>query len=820
MPTELILYLAVEFATYTGASSLVATMAATFAVSFAASTLVTRVFGQDPPTQVDSGVRQQIPPSSTNSLPVVYGDAYLGGVFVDAVLSIDQKTMYYVLAISNISPNGQFSFDTTKFYYGDRLVTFDNTDLTRVVSLTDGVPNVDTKVNGYLYINLYTSDLYGTISSPNSAPPPSVVMGGTDIATAQQWSSGGRQMTGLAFAIVKMVYSQSANTTSFSPLTFHVAHYLNGAGCAKPGDVLQDYLVSPIYGGAVLNANVNATTCANLNTYSDVLLSYTPSGGGTATQPRYRINGVLDTGQTVLNNVDKILTACDSWLAYQSTTGQWSPVINKAESSTNPSTQQIAQYNAAASQVMNMIIGVIPVDLYYDLNGDGLITLVDSIGFLNLASGTTLGYTPNPASIYTYIYNINYSDFDDTTILSEIKITAQDLTASINQIEVSYPFKDNKDQPAFIYQQIPTLSLYPNEPVNKFTTKFEMVNNSVQAAYLANRILLQSRTDLIVNFSTAYPGIQNDAGDVITITNADYGWSAKPFRITKIQEAALADGNLGAQITATEYDATVYANQAITATTPAPANGVTSPYFFSALAAPTIGNYLPNANPPTFAVTCVFPTTGRCTSVTLYYTTSTTPTATDWAVWITQTSAENTAYTPGSSIVFNNIILPTANYYFAFQVSNDIATSALSATSAVTNWNPGSSGGVVNGFSPNLYAYDPMPGTASAILRFTPDGTIQENINSGGFTTIGNWFLPTTTNVGATPGYWLYATVTVGTLTSGSTGTWIKMDVVRDYTLSTSSGIHIASLDFSISSSSSGTPVEGYGTGYLEVEVS
>jgi hypothetical protein len=748
MPTELILYLAVEIATYTGVSSLVATASAIFAVSFAASTLVTRIFGQDPPSQVDSGVRQQIPPSSTNSLPVVYGDAYLGGVFVDAVLSIDQKTMYYVLAISNISPNGQFSFDTTKFYYGDRLVTFDSTDLTKVVSLTDGVPNVDTKVNGYLYINLYTSNAAGTITNVNGTQAPTVVMGGSDIASAQQWAATHRQMNGLAFAIVKMVYSQSANTTSFSPLTFHVAHYLNGAGCAKPGDVLKDYLVSPIYGGAVLTANVNATTCADLNTYSDVLLSYTPSGGGTATQPRYRINGVLDTGQTVLNNVDKILTACDSWLAYQSTTGQWSPVINKA--------------GTAAS----------------------------------------------------------YGAFDDTTILSEIKITAQDLTASINQIEVSYPFKDNKDQPAFIYQQISSGSLYPNEPVNKFTTKFDMVNNSVQAAYLANRILLQSRTDLIVSFSTAYTGIQNDAGDVITVTNADYGWSSKLFRITKIQEAALADGNLGAQITATEYDAAVYADQAITATTPAPANGVTSPYYFSALAAPTIGNYLPNANPPTFAVTCVFPTTGRCTGATLYYTTSTTPVATDWIVWVTQTSAENTAYTPGSSIVFNNIILPTANYYFAFQVNNDIATSALSATSAVTDWNPGSTGGVVNGFAPNLYAYYPMPGTASAILRFTPDGTIQENINSGGFNTIGNWFLPTTTNVGSTPGYWLYATLSSGALTTGTTGTWIKMDVVRDYTLSTTSGIHIASLDFSISSSSSGTPVQGYGTGYLEVEVS
>ena len=746
MPTSLIAYVAVEIAGAIGVSFFAAEMIATFALSFAASTLITRVFGQDPPTQVDNGVRQQIPPSSTNSLPVVYGDAYLGGVFVDAVLSIDQKTMYYVLAISNISPNGQFSFDTTKFYYGDRLVTFDSVDDTKVISLTDGVPNVDPKVNGYLYINLYTSDAYGTISSPNGAPPPSFVMGGTDIATAQRWPSGGRQMNGLAFAIVKMVYSQSANTTSFNPLTFHVAHYLNGAGCAKPGDVLQDYLVSPIYGGAVLAANVNATTCADLNTYSDVLLSYTPSGGGTATQPRYRINGVLDTGQTVLNNVDKILAACDSWLAYQSTTGQWSPVINKV--------------------------------------------------------GTAQ----------------SYGAFDDTTILSEIKITAQDLTASINQIEVSYPFKENKDQPAFIYQQIPSGSLYPNEPVNKFTTKFEMVNNSVQAAYLANRILLQSRVDLIVNFSTAYTGIQNDAGDVITITNADYGWSAKPFRITKIQEAALADGNLGAQITATEYDAAVYVDQAITAATPAPANGVTSPYFFSALAAPTIGNYLPDANPPTFAVTCVFPATGRCTGVTLYYTTSTSPTAVDWTVWLTQTSAENTAYTPGSSVVFNNIILPTANYYFAFQVNNDIATSALSATSAVTNWNPGSTGGVVNGFTPNLYAYAMFPAAATAHLRFAANGTIQERINAGSFTAAGNWYLPTTTNIGITPGYWIYATLNSGTLTSGTTGAWIQLDTNRDYIVSTSSGFATADLSFSISSAASGTPVVGYGTAYLEAE--
>ncbi|MFZ8984808.1 MAG: hypothetical protein ACO213_11070, partial [Steroidobacteraceae bacterium] len=83
-------------------------------------------------------LRQQLPPSSTNPIPVVYGDAWLGGTFVDAAMSTDSKTMYYVLAISSISANGAFSYDRNAFYYGDRLITFDGTDPTKVVSLTDG----------------------------------------------------------------------------------------------------------------------------------------------------------------------------------------------------------------------------------------------------------------------------------------------------------------------------------------------------------------------------------------------------------------------------------------------------------------------------------------------------------------------------------------------------------------------------------------------------------------------------------------------------------------------------------------------------------
>ena len=86
--------------------------AATFAINFVVSAIVARSFAQDQNANasVDNGVRQQVPPATTNSIPIVYGDAYMGGTFVDAVLSVDQKCMYYVLAVSSISPNGQFTF--------------------------------------------------------------------------------------------------------------------------------------------------------------------------------------------------------------------------------------------------------------------------------------------------------------------------------------------------------------------------------------------------------------------------------------------------------------------------------------------------------------------------------------------------------------------------------------------------------------------------------------------------------------------------------------------------------------------------------------
>jgi hypothetical protein len=588
--------------------------ATVFAVNFAVSFVVTRMFADNPEQQQDMGVRQQVPPSGVNAIPIVYGNAYMGGTFVDAVLTTDQRKMYYVLAVSSISPNGQFAFDQTDMYYGDRKIGFDPSEQGKVITLTDEAGNVDTKISGNLFIYLFTSNQAGTITAINSSGTlPSGIMGGSDIAAAQRWPASGRQMNGLAFAIVVLNYNRDADTTQLQPITFKVAHTLNSTGVAKAGDVWYDYITNPVYGGAVDSSFVNSSSATALNAYGDQLITFTNSSGSPATQARYRINGVLDAGQSVLSNIDRIMSSCDSWMTYNAALGQWSVVVNKAESA-------------------------------------------------------------------------SYA-FDDDNIIGEIRVSATDITSSINQVEARFPFKENRDQAAFVNIETPSGLLYPNEPVNKYSITYDLVNDSVQAHYLANRLLEQAREDLIVGFSTTYYGIQVDAGDVVSVTNSDYGWNAKLFRVMKVNEASLPDGSLGAKLELSEYNAQVYDDQDITQFTPVPNSNLASPVYFSALSTPTVTASRPSDAVPSFDVQITIPATGRVTFGTLFYT-STPADSTSWKVLNTATSPNNTPVANGASYIFLNQVLPAGTFYFTYTVGNEIASSQKSSNSTAFVWSP------------------------------------------------------------------------------------------------------------------------------------
>jgi len=591
-------------------------MAVAFAINFAVSSIVSRAFAPSASgnQSVDNGVRQQVPPSSTNSIPVIYGDAYCGGRFVDAVLSTDAKTMYYVMVISHISPNGQFSFNTTDMYWGDRKITFDGTDQTKVISLTDGAGNVDTKISGNLYIALYKSTQTGVISSTNGASLPSTFMGGSDIPSETRWSPTNRQMNGLAFAIIKLNYNRDAETTGMQTVTFKASHYLNNTGVAKPGDVWYDYITNELYGAAMSPDIVNANSATALNAYSDEVIPYTENGGFW-NQPRYRINGVVDTGQSCLSNINAIMIACDSWNQYNAALGQWSIVINKAE---------------------------------------------------------TTAYA-----------------FNDSNIIGEIRVSAFDITSSVNQIEAEFPSKQNRDQSEFVYYETPANLLYPNEPINKQSVQFSMVNDSVQAQYLASRILEQAREDLIVTISTAYTGIQVDAGDVISITNSSYGWTNKLFRVMKVAEISLPDGNLGATFDLNEYNAQVYDDRDITKYTPAPNTDLPDPSYFGVIPAPTIAAQYPTAAVPSFDVQPYMGTASFASYAEIWYSAFANPTSTQiYLGGTTSLPSNGVPFVVGQTLPTVNLQIPAGNWYLFTRIINGIATSQYSTASAVFNWRP------------------------------------------------------------------------------------------------------------------------------------
>lgn len=75
-------------------------------------------------------------------------------------------------------------------------------------------------------------------------------------------------------------------------------------------------------------------TLLELNAYSAQSVAYDDQGTGAQTlADRYQINGLIDTAQPVLANIERICSAAGSWLSYDIHEGKWGVVINSSGTS-------------------------------------------------------------------------------------------------------------------------------------------------------------------------------------------------------------------------------------------------------------------------------------------------------------------------------------------------------------------------------------------------------------------------------------------------------------------------------------------------------
>ena len=636
------------------------------------------------PSGSDAGARIQLPPAADNKLPIVYGTSWVGGPVIDAKISTDQKFMWYVIALSE-KPAGQtITFDTANgVYYGGKKVQFGSNGVVNALVTNTTPAQVDTKMAGKIYIWLFQNDAnsagVNTTQTPYQIMTDSSTGGGIpDGWNTSTYTDGGQsvQLNNMAYAIVRVEYNVDATTTSLDTLQIKLTNNMGGDNGCKPGVAILDYLTNERYGCAIPLSLVDTASLTALDAYSDEYISYVPVGGGSSSQRRYRVNGPLDTGNDCLTNLQFLVDTCDSWLQYTETSGKWRIVPNKP-------------YTGALSS----------------------------------------------------LFNVNANNSKDCNVVGGIQINPIDLNDTYNQVEVAYPNTNVKDQTD--YQTVdltdPTTAWYatfnqvlsPNEAINRLNIALPLVNNAVQAKYLAVRRLLQSREDLVISCQTDYSGIQIDAGDVIRVNHSTYGWTDKLFRVNSVSEVQDEQGNLSALIEAFEYNGTIYTDNAIQDFVPADNTGLKDPNVISPPCPPTFTPFTDNESLVTgFNVTSCVPDDGIVIYMDFNYGNSSnvqthqlykTVQNAGGIPFINSDSANG--YYNNVTITVNDLMANT--YYWSTTARNDFA-GRYSDASSPFNW-----GGA------NINPWDPNTGNGGIIGNQIRPNTVTGN-NIAGNTITGN----------------------------------------------------------------------------------
>lgn len=308
---------------YIAGMSFWAKVALNLAISFAASKLLAPRISQPE----DQGSRQQLPPATENKVPVIYGQAYMQGIITHAEISNSNKTMHYVMVLSETTHTGTWTCD--EVYWNDELLSMTGSKVLSGSKEVDGAietnNNYNSPVKGSTEGNLYISVYAGNGSSANC------ILGDAVNAwdLVPNWDSTYR-MEGLVFAVVKVNYNADKGFQGLAPVTFKLNNSLN-----NPALVWKDYCTSKRYGAGLTEADLDSNVWDSGDPDSwvsvcDETYTYTDNEENTTTQSRYQINGVLDTNRSVKDNIDKILSAGSAWMTFNTAEGKWKIIQKRA----------------------------------------------------------------------------------------------------------------------------------------------------------------------------------------------------------------------------------------------------------------------------------------------------------------------------------------------------------------------------------------------------------------------------------------------------------------------------------------------------------
>lgn len=198
----------------------------------------------------------------------------------------------------------------------------------------------------------------------------------------------------------------------------------------------------------------------------------------------------------------------------------------------------------------------------FEVNGtiDPTQNVLDNLNQLATTVGCWITYDSLVGRWSTVINRPGDSEysFDDTNIIGGVTVSGTGITELYNSVTVQFPNQDLQDYSDYIDYVIPLEDRNLNEPDNNLLINLTTVNNTPQAQYIGISELKQARLDKVIQFKTDFSSIGLKAGTIIDVTQEQYGYENKLFRIVKITEDDADDGNIILEITALEYSDDIY----------------------------------------------------------------------------------------------------------------------------------------------------------------------------------------------------------------------------------------------------------------------
>jgi uncharacterized protein (DUF2141 family) len=144
--------------------------------------------------------------------------------------------------------------------------------------------------------------------------------------------------------------------------------------------------------------------------------------------------------------------------------------------------------------------------------------------------------------------------FNEDNITGAWSISLGNKNSQFNRIRANFYNPDRAWQPDIAIIDSTTLRTQDNGLLLEKTIDLPFTSDIDRAKMITTVNLNQSRQQISCQFTATIEGLKAEVGDVVFITHATTGWTAKPFRVMRIS----LQGNDEVRVSVIEYDANAY----------------------------------------------------------------------------------------------------------------------------------------------------------------------------------------------------------------------------------------------------------------------